>query len=212
MLCCRGDRASHLWVSPVFDLQIMFMISWLTKTGWVVVVMETMQEVLQLCFQVLDWFICYSLLKISGREKLTWFHDECKPAQNGNRRQAMTSHPGPASALMMSFFLSGVSFLPALVQPEAPPPLLLLFTHLDPFWFGSVSTSLFLETYLYICISVSCWPTAWLRPLLMSFWCQGFKLNFCQFLSVCSHPKSIKLRWIVMTVSIFLRWLTCFTC
>lgn len=68
----------------------------------------------------------------------------------------MTSHPGPASALMMSFFLSGVSFSTALVQPEALPPLLLLFTHLDPCWFGSVSTNLFLETYLYICISVSC--------------------------------------------------------
>lgn len=44
---------------------------WEGRPGRVVVVMETTQEITQLCFQVRDWFICYSLLKILGREKLT---------------------------------------------------------------------------------------------------------------------------------------------
>lgn len=55
----------------------------------------------------------------------------------------MTLRHGPASALMMFFFLSGVSFLPALVQPEAPPPLAARFLYtwihsgLDPFKLAS---------------------------------------------------------------------------
>lgn len=66
----------------------------------------------------------------------------------------MTSDLGPASADDVILPLRCI-FFTCSVQAEAPPPLLLLLTHLDPFWSGCVC-SLFLETYLYICISDSC--------------------------------------------------------
>lgn len=126
--------------------------------------------------------------------ELTWGHDECKPAQDKrNRKQVMTSHYSPTSALMMSFLLSGVSFY-LLLFNQKPHLLCCSFLHIFGFiliWIP-VYTSLFLEMYLYICISVSCWhsdnpPDS--SPRWRHFDLSGFKLKF---VSVRLHQTSIK--------------------